>query len=187
MRRPSLCWRACVVAPQTECAPSGGFHLIGSIQPVREASTRSERVDSSRSGVTLHRAQASSRSRPTAPLPVIAGDTLMAFIGTPSGNPVPVRGLAAVREPDTTGNGGGFCSMRSLLSACRRHVAPLVMQIPLFGSGEVVIQGGEVPKSQTTSAKNVENGLSWTRWSAFWAQRCLASCTACTRTRSCKR
>ena len=120
----------------------------------------------------------------------------MAFIGTPSGNPVPVRGLAAVREPDTTGNGGGFCSMRSLLSACRRHVAPLVMQIPLFGSGEVVIQGsevtvqggevtvrgtevavrgGEVSKSQTTSAKNVENGLSWARWSAFWAQRCLAS------------
>ena len=79
--------------------------------------------------------------------------------------------------------------MRSLLSACRRHVAPLVMQIPLFGSGEVVIQGSEVtvqggevtvrggvaPKVQTTSAKNADNGVSWAKWSAFWAQRRLAS------------
>ena len=44
--------------------PSGGFHLIGRIQPVREDSTRSEGVESSRSGVTPHRPQAPSRSRP---------------------------------------------------------------------------------------------------------------------------
>ena len=31
-----------------------------------------------------------------------------------------------------------------------------------------------MPKVQTTSTKNAENGLSWSRWSAFWAQQCLA-------------
>ena len=29
-------------------------------------------------------------------------------------------------------------------------------------------------KVQTTSAKNAENGLLRARWSAFWAQQCLA-------------
>ena len=33
-----------------------------------------------------------------------------------------------------------------------------------------------VPKVQTTSAKNAENGVSWARWSTFWAHRCLARC-----------
>ena len=37
------------------------FNLIGNIQPVREDSTRSEGVESSRSGVTLHRRQACTR------------------------------------------------------------------------------------------------------------------------------
>ena len=37
------------------------FNLIGNIQPVREDSTRSEGVESSRSGVTPHRQQACAR------------------------------------------------------------------------------------------------------------------------------
>ena len=60
---------------------------------------------------------------------------------------------------------------------------------PPFGGGEVAVRGGEVtvrsgvaPKVQTTSAKNADNGVSWTRWSTFWAQRCLASPGARTRT-----
>ena len=42
--------------------------------------------------------------------------------------------------------------------------------------GEVALRGGVAPKVQTTSAKNADNGVSWARWSALWAQRCLASC-----------
>ena len=60
---------------------------------------------------------------------------------------------------------------------------------PPFGGGKVVVRGGVVavrggaaPKVQTTSAKNADNGVSWTRWSTFWAQRCLASPGARTRT-----
>ena len=60
--------------PQMGCAPSGGLHLIGSIQPVREDSTRSEGVESSRSGATPHPPQAAWRSRPSATSPVVAGD-----------------------------------------------------------------------------------------------------------------
>jgi len=39
-----------------------------------------------------------------------------------------------------------------------------------------------VLKVQTTSAKNAENGLLRARWSAFWAQQCLARCAARTPT-----
>ena len=67
--------------------------------------------------------------------------------------------------------------------------APLTAQFPPFGGGEVTVRGGEVtvrggvaPKVQTTSAKNADNGVSWTRWSTFWAQRCPAWCVARTRT-----
>ena len=56
--------------------------------------------------------------------PVITGDTLPAFLGAQPGS------HALVREYDTRGNGGGFCSIRSLSSACRRRVAPLMVQIP---------------------------------------------------------
>ncbi len=31
-----------------------------------------------------------------------------------------------------------------------------------------------MPKVQTTSAKNAENGLLWAKWSAFWAHRYLS-------------
>ena len=33
--------------------------------------------------------------------------------------------------------------------------------------------GAAPPKSQTTSMKHVDNGLSWARWSALWTQRRL--------------
>ena len=35
---------------------------------------------------------------------------------------------------------------------------------------------GLVPKTQTTSVKNVENGLLLVRWSALWANRQLMGC-----------
>ena len=102
----------------------------------------------------------------------------------------------------------GFCSIRSLASACRRRVAALLVQfppfvgaldvgrarpcashsaIPPFAGGEVAVRGGVAPKVQTTSAKNVDNGQSRARWSTFWAQRCPAWCVARTRTRYCER
>ena len=88
-----------------------------------------------------------------------------------------------MRERDARGNGGGFCTIRSILSACRRRVAPLLVQFPPFAGGEVTVRGGVAPKVQTTSAKNAKIGQSRARWSAFWAQRRLAACVARTRTR----
>ena len=54
---------------------------------------------------------------------------------------------------------------------------PHVVQFPPLGGGEAATHSGVVPKVQTTSVKNVENGVSWARWSTFWAHRCLARCT----------
>ena len=68
----------------------------------------------------------------------------------------------------------GFCSIRSWLSACRRRVAPLMTPFPPFGGSVSVAGGGVAPKVQTASAKNAQNGRLWVRWSAFWAQQCLA-------------
>ena len=104
--------------------------------------------------------------------------------------------------PPHPGLDGGFCSIRSLPSACRRRVAALMLQFPPFGGaldvgqaqpctshsaipsfaggeaavrgGEVTIRGGVAPKVQTTSATNADNAVSWARWSAIWAQRRLA-------------
>ena len=75
--------------------------------------------------------------------------------------------------------------------------APLMVQFPLFGGDEVAVRGGEVavrgtevtvrggvaPKVQTTSAKNADNGVSWARWSTFWAKLSRTWCVARTRTR----
>ena len=98
----------------------------------------------------------------------------------------------------------GFCSIRSLASACRRRVAALMVQFPPFGGGEVAVRCGVVavrcgvaavrcgvaavrcgvaPTAHTTSMKNADNGLPRARRSALWIQRCLASCVARTRTR----
>ena len=84
----------------------------------------------------------------------------------------------------------GFCSIRSILSACRRRVVPLMLQFPPFAGseiavrgGEVAVRGGEEPTSQTTSTKNADNGPSWARRPALWTQGCLASRVARARTR----
>ena len=66
----------------------------------------------------------------------------------------------------------GFCSIRSWLSACRRRVVVLMPPSPPFGGSPSVALVSVVPKVQTTSAKNAENGVLWARWSAFWAQVC---------------
>ena len=70
----------------------------------------------------------------------------------------------------------GFCTIRSPLAACHRRVVLLMVQFPPFGGGEAAPRGGVVPKVQSTSAKTGDNGLSWARWSTFWAHRCLARC-----------
>ena len=109
---------------------------------------------------------------------------------------------ATAMEQDTRGNDGGFAPLEA---SCRRVAgvsrlywcnsprlvapstwaeldrAPLTAQFPLFGGGEVEVQGSVVPKVQTTSATNADNRVLWARQSAFWVQRCLASCVACTR------
>ena len=77
----------------------------------------------------------------------------------------------------------------------------LLVQFPLFGGDEVAVRGGEVavrgtevtvrggvaPKVQTTSATNADNGVSWARWSTFWAKLSRTWCVARTRTRYCVR
>ena len=89
--------------------------------------------------------------------------------------------------PPRPGLDGGFCTLRSLPSACRRRVAALMLQFPPFGGGEDTVRDGVAPTVQTTSATNADNGVSWARWSVMRAQRRLASCVARTRTRYCER
>ena len=47
-----------------------------------------------------------------------------------------------MREHDARGNGGGFCTIRSILPACRRRVVALLVQFPPFSGGEVAVRGG---------------------------------------------
>ena len=61
---------------------------------------------------------------------------------------------------------------RGVSPACRS----LCRAIPPIGGGEAATHSGVVPKVQTTSVKNGENGVLWARWSTFWAHRCLARC-----------
>ena len=96
-------------------------------------------------------------------------------------------------KPPPPRHNGGFCTTRTLLSACRRRVTPLMLQFPPFAGseiavrgGEVAVRGGEAPTSQTTSATNADNGVSWARRSALWTQRRLAARVARTRTRYCE-
>ena len=72
--------------------------------------------------------------------------------------------------PPHPGLDGGFCSIRSIPSACRRRVAALMLQFPPFAGGEAAVRGGEVtirggvaPKVQTTSATNADNAVSRAR------------------------
>ena len=73
------------------------------------------------------------------------------------------------------------------MSACRRRVAALMVQFPPFAGGEVAVLGGVAPTSQTTSATNADNEVSWARQLALWTQRRLASRGARARTRYCER
>ena len=71
---------------------------------------------------------------------------------------------------------GGF-ALHEALRWCVAGVSePHVVQFPPFGGSPSVALVGVVPKVQTTSTKNAENGLLWARWSAFWAQWCLSWC-----------
>ena len=54
-------------------------------------------------------------------------------------------------------------------------------EVTVRGS-EVAPRDGVAPKSQTTSIANADNGVSWARWPALWAQRRLTWCVARTRT-----
>ena len=95
-------------------------------------------------------------------------------------------------------------------SASKSRTGPRVAQLPPFDGGEAAVQGSEAavrgseaavrgsevtvrgsevaprdgaaPKSQTTSIANADNGASWARWPALWAQRRLTWCVARTRT-----
>ena len=95
-------------------------------------------------------------------------------------------------------------------SASKSRTGPRVAQLPPFDGGEAAVQGSEAavrgseaavrgsevtvrgsevaprdgvaPKSQTTSIANADNGVSWARWPALWAQRRLTWCVARTRT-----
>ena len=75
-----------------------------------------------------------------------------------------------------TGGGGGFAPCEALCRCVASVSHPCMAQFPPFGSGAAVVCSGVALKSQTTSVKNTENGLLVAKWSALWAQRCLAWC-----------
>ena len=88
-------------------------------------------------------------------------------------DPAPVWVQRGARR---TGSGAGF-ALHGAFRVCVGGVSePHVVQFPPIGGGEAATHSGVVPKVQTTSVKNAENGLSWARWSTFWAHRCLARC-----------
>ena len=55
--------------------------------------------------------------------------------------------------PPHPGLDGGFCSIRSLPSACRRRVAPLMVQFPPFDGGEAAVRGGVAPAGQSCTSE----------------------------------
>ena len=75
-----------------------------------------------------------------------------------------------------TGRGRGFCSTRSWLSACRRRVVVLVVRFPPIAGAEAASGADVVPRVQTTSVENAQNGPLWARWSAFSAIRRWSWC-----------
>ena len=77
-------------------------------------------------------------------------------------------------SPTRPGCGGGFALHEALWLRVAGVLGPHVVQFPASGDGEAATRGGAAPKVQTTSVKNAENGLLWAKWSAFWAQQCLA-------------
>ena len=87
----------------------------------------------------------------------------------------PILALGPCSALDT-GSGGGFAPCEALWRRVAGVSHPCMAQFPPLGSGAAVVCSGVAPTSQTTSAKNTENGLLVAKWSAFWAQRCLAWC-----------
>ena len=77
---------------------------------------------------------------------------------------------------------GGFAA----LEAGWRRVVVLMTPFPPFGGGEAASWTAVVPKVQTTSVKNAENGQLLARCSAFWAQVCLLWVAARAQTRYCE-
>ena len=74
-------------------------------------------------------------------------------------------------SPPPTGTAvHGFHSLAQQVLRC----PPYWSCKPPSGGGEITVRGGVMPKVQTTSAKNAENGLLWAKWSAFWAHRYLS-------------
>ena len=69
---------------------------------------------------------------------------------------------------------GGFAPCEAFLRRVAGVSDPRVVQFPPIGDGAAAVRGGMAPKSQTTSVKDVENGVLWARWSTFWAHQCLA-------------
>ena len=66
------------------------------------------------------------------------------------------------------GCGGGFCAMRSPLTACRRRVGALDGVIPPFAGGGATSRGGVAAKLQTHWGKRVQKRLFWLNGSAIW-------------------
>ena len=84
----------------------------------------------------------------------------------------------ALRAPGVlhAGGGGGFTALEAFLRRVVGVSEPWMASFPPIGGGVAAVRGGVVPTSQTTSVKNTDNGLLVAKWSAFWAQRCLAWC-----------
>lgn len=53
---------------------------------------------------------------------------------------------------------------------------PHVVQFPLIAGAVAASVADVVPKLQTTSVENAENGPPRARWSTFWAKRCRSWC-----------
>ena len=90
--------------------------------------------------------------------------------------PAPQPGPPAPCSALDTGSGGDFAPCEALWRRVAGVSHPCMAQFPPFGSGAAVVCSGVALKSQTTSVKNTENGLLVAKWSALWAQRCLAWC-----------
>ena len=78
--------------------------------------------------------------------------------------------------------GGGEVAVRGGEVAVRGDEVTVQGGEVAVQGGEVAVQGSVAPKVQTTSATNVDNAVSWVRWSAMWARRRLASRGARART-----
>ena len=86
---------------------------------------------------------------------------LLASIGALARCPAPPPTGPAARPSGLSGtlhaDGGGVCSIRGWLSACRRRVGSLMTPFPPFGGGEAATWVDVLAKVQTHWVKNSEN------------------------------